>query len=123
MLELTLAPEPRAAAVARSHVRDMPLDSESLDVVSLLVTELVTNAVRHGRAADGTRILVHLGFVDEDLVRLDVVNEGPAFEPVAPERPLDVDGGLGLQLVEKLAERWGIEGNGHTKVWLEIRCN
>ena len=120
MVELTLPAEPRAAAVARSHVRDLPLDQETLEVVSLLVTELVTNAVRHGRVSDGQRITVHLN-VDDDLVRVDVVNEGPVFEAAPRTRDVDTEGGLGLQLVDQLAERWGVEGNGSTTVWLEVK--
>lgn len=124
MVQLTLKSEPRAAALARRHVRDLPLDEETVEVVALLVTELVTNAIRHGRAGDGTNIRVDLGMVGTDLVRVDVVNDGPAFEQPAPrERPEPgASGGLGLHLVESLAERWGIEGNGSTKVWLEVRA-
>ena len=121
MVELTLPPEPRAAAVARSHVRDLALDEETAEVVSLLVTELVTNAVRHGRVTDGTRITLHLDVADDGLVRVDVVNDGPVFEAAPRTREVDVAGGLGLQLVDKLAERWGVEGNGSTKVWLAVK--
>lgn len=121
MVELTLPAEPRAAAVARSHVRDLPVDGETLEVVALLVTELVTNAVRHGRVADGSRITLHLGMVEDDLVRVDVVNEGPVFEPKPRPRDLCTEGGMGLHLVDRLAERWGVEGNGVTKVWLEVK--
>ena len=121
MVELTLPAEPRAAAVARSHVRDLPLDAETLEVVSLLVTELVTNAVRHGRVADGTCISVHLSVVEDDLVRVAVVNDGPTFEPTPRTRDVDTAGGLGLQLVDQLADRWGVDGNGETRVWLEVK--
>ena len=121
MVELTLPAEPRAAAVARSHVRDLPLDAETLEVVSLLVTELVTNAVRHGRVVDGSCIVVHLDLVEDDRVRVDVVNEGPSFEPEPRKRDVDTAGGMGLQLVEQLSESWGVEGNGRTTVWLEVK--
>jgi len=121
MVELTLPAEPRAAAVARSHVRDLPLDEETLEVVSLLVTELVTNAVRHGRVADDTRITLHLDVVGDDLVHVDVVNEGPAFAPQPRKRAVDCAGGMGLQLVDRLSERWGVENDGSTKVWLEVK--
>ena len=122
MVQLTLPPEPRAAAVARSHVRDLPLDEETVEVVSLLVTELVTNAVRHGRSTDGTCIRVDLVLVEEDLVRVNVINDGPIFDPTPREpRPVEAEGGMGLHLVDRLAERWGVEGNGKTTVWLEVR--
>src|SRR5688572_15196204 len=100
MVELTLPAEPRAAALARSHVRDLPLDQETLEVVSLLVTELVTNAVRHGRVSEGTRITLHLNILDDDLVRVDVVNDGPVFDAAPRARGVDAEGGLGLQLVD-----------------------
>lgn len=122
MVELTLPAEARAASVARRHVRDLPIDAPTLEIVSLLVTELITNALRHGRAADGTPIVMHLGMVERGLVHVDVVNEGPVFEPRPRERPVDSTGGMGLQLVDDLAERWGVEGNGVTRVWLEVRC-
>lgn len=121
MVELSLPPEPKAAAVARAHVRDLPLDEETVEVVSLLVTELVTNAVRHGRVTEDTRITVHLGVVEDDLVRVDVVNDGPKFDAEPRARAIDAEGGLGLQLVDKLADRWGVEGNGQTTVWLEVK--
>ncbi len=122
MVELTLPAEPNAAAVARRHVRDLPLDAETLEVVSLLVTELITNAVRHGRVREGTNIVLHLGVVDDGLVHVDVINDGPKFVPAArtPE-PEAAAGGLGLRLVDKLAERWGVEGDGTTRVWLQVR--
>ena len=122
MVLLNLASEPRSAAVARRHVRDLPLDEETREVVSLLVTELVTNAVRHGSADDGASIEVDLAVVDDDLVRVNVVNHGPMFDPTPRERRApDAEGGMGLHLVDKLAERWGVEDDGRTSVWLEVR--
>jgi anti-sigma regulatory factor (Ser/Thr protein kinase) len=122
MVELTLPAEPTAAAVARRHVRDLPLNAETLEVVSLLVTELITNAVRHGRVSEGTNIVLHLGVVDDELVHVDVVNEGPTFDPGEQTPSYEpAEGGLGLQLVDRLAESWGVEGNGVTRVWLQVR--
>lgn len=118
MVELTLPAEPRAAAMARRHVRDLPLDQETAEVVALLVTELVTNAVRHGRFSREPVITLHLEVATDGLVRVDVVNEGRGFGP-APSRDIS-EGGLGLQLVDRLADRWGIEADGATKVWLEL---
>jgi two-component sensor histidine kinase len=118
MVELKLPAEPHSAAIARRHVRDLPLDAETLEVISLLVTELVTNAVRHGRIGHSTRITVHLDVVNAELIRVDVCNEGDGFEPdLAADH---AEGGLGLKLVDRLADRWGVETNGETKVWLEV---
>lgn len=121
MVEVTLPAEPRAAAIARRHVRDLPLEEEAIELVSLLVTELITNAVRHGRFSRyrNPRITLHLDLARDGTVHIDVVNEGPGFEP-EPATTEIRDGGLGLRLVDRLARRWGVEANGETKVWLEL---
>ena len=86
--------------------------------VRLLVSELVTNAVRHGRGCDGG---VELALqVEDGCVRVEVVDGGGGFVP----RPRDPDpasmGGWGLVVVDRLADRWGVEGAGGTRVWFEM---
>ena len=89
--------------------------------VLLLLTELVTNAVRHGGASAGRSVGVTV-FRSADLVRVAVTDPGAGFDwrgresedPMAP-------GGYGLFLVEQTATRWGIErGSDSTTVWFEI---
>jgi len=74
--------------------------------VLLLVTELVTNAVRHGHAGSprAVQVTVH---GSPERVRVEVIDAGAGFDPVRP-RPGDEDGGWGLYLVERVADRWGV---------------
>jgi anti-sigma regulatory factor (Ser/Thr protein kinase) len=90
------------------------------DDVSLLVTELVTNAVRHGGAASDRPLQV--GFRRHaDRIRVEVVDPGTAFEPPSPPRRGDSSGGWGLFLVDQIAERWGVRPTlAGTCVWFEL---
>jgi anti-sigma regulatory factor (Ser/Thr protein kinase) len=85
----------------------------------LIVSELVTNAVRHGGApTPADEIQIHVAMQDNGL-RLEVVDPGEGFEPGAhgPRH----DGGYGLHLLDRLAARWGVAGSAPTIVWLEMR--
>jgi len=92
-------------------------------VADLLVTELVTNSVRHGGAGshDHVEVLVD---VDDDRLRVDVRDHGGGNGPL--EAPRDAgrapeDGGFGLLFVNTLADRWGSERTRTgTTVWFEI---
>ena len=85
--------------------------------VKLLVSELITNSVKYG--GDGE---LHLQMVSEgsDHIRVEVVDQGSGFVPVARNRPATDVGGWGLHLVETLADGWGVH-EGSTHVWFEIR--
>ena len=90
------------------------LDDRELDDVKLLITELVTNAVVHGRGRIRAR-----GHLDEHRVMVEVIDEGKGFERIVRERDFDSIGGRGLNAVEAIASRWGIhEGTSH--VWFEL---
>ena len=87
----------------------------------LLISEMVSNSVRHSAAA-GQAVVVRVG-VERALLRLEVEDSGCAGE-IAPRAP-DVNngGGFGLQLVHELSERWGIEraAGGGTRIWAYLR--
>lgn len=81
----------------------------------LLLSELVTNAVRH---AEGDAFEIRLDVRPERL-RLEVRDDGAGFAPnVAPRE--DGSGGYGLFIVEQLADRWGVEHDERGFVWLEL---
>jgi anti-sigma regulatory factor (Ser/Thr protein kinase) len=96
------------------------LPSTVQDDLALLVTELVTNAVRHGGAV-GDRPL-HVEFARMDgRMRVEVIDPGTDFD--SPSRPGkgDSNGGWGLFLVDRIAERWGVRrAPGGTCVWFEV---
>jgi len=115
---ITCPPDTASIRVARQAILDMlELDPVTAEDVALLVSELVANAVLHGRTefdVTATR--------EADVVRVDVTDRSPtppAMKRYGPESPT----GRGLRLVDLLANRWGVEpevpGPGKT-VWFEI---
>lgn len=83
----------------------------------LLVSELVTNAVRHAGAA-GAAVALRVR-VDGRCVRVEVRDGGQHAERVR-RRAAGAEGGYGLLLVERMASRWGVEAARGTCVWFEI---
>jgi anti-sigma regulatory factor (Ser/Thr protein kinase) len=93
-------------AVAPDRLRD----------VTLLVSELVTNAVRHAEGGI-VRLIVR---VAGGVLRVEVHDPGHGFDlGPAPSDPLRASG-WGLVLVEELADRWGVDTTPGTRVWFEI---
>src|SRR5215208_1883056 len=113
-LSATFAGGPYAAAAARRALG-------GLGDVALLVSELVTNSVRHGGAGEDHRLEL-AALREGERLRVEVTDWGPGFDRDArPRRPTDEVGGWGLVLVERLADRWGVEHDGDaTVVWFEV---
>ena len=120
-IEVELEPGPEAAAYARGAllVLEPRIDPRVMEDVRLLVSELVTNSVRHSDAPDGEAVLLGVGF-DDGKVHVDVSDAGSGFEPRGRTPGQSKAGGWGLFLVEKLADRWGVSRNGRMHVWFEI---
>ena len=95
------------------------LDRDSEQALALLVTELISNAVRHGGAGEGELIELELGATAIG-VGVEVSDSGPGFAPKPREGALDDPGGWGLVLVDQMAERWGVVHDGRTHVWFEL---
>ena len=113
------AAKARAALTASLDLFSDVLDEQRLDDLRLLTSELVSNSVRHGSAQREQPIRVRVSVMDTH-VRVSVVDSGPGFEvPPDQVRP-GIDGGWGLFLVERLADRWGTDGEGATTVWFEL---
>jgi anti-sigma regulatory factor (Ser/Thr protein kinase) len=111
-----------AGSAARAAVAacDGDLPSGVRGDVLLLVTELVTNAVRHaGVGPDGSlRVEFRLW---PQRVRVDVTDPGIEFARIRPRSNGDGYGGWGLVLVDRIAARWGVErGMSGTCVWFEV---
>jgi anti-sigma regulatory factor (Ser/Thr protein kinase) len=84
-----------------------------LTLAKLLTSELVTNAVVHGRG----RITLSAQANDERLL-VEVEDEGDGFERATTRRAED-PGGWGLGLVEAESSRWGAH-DGTSHVWFEL---
>ncbi|CAL9558915.1 hypothetical protein SUDANB43_04569 [Streptomyces sp. enrichment culture] len=114
--------EPDAVRTARSLVRhtlrEWELDSV-VDVAALLVSELVTNALRHATGPIGVRVVRGpAGAAGVLLVEVSDPLPDPPRERVA--RPDDEDG-RGLQLVASATRRWGTRpGEAGKTVWFEL---
>jgi anti-sigma regulatory factor (Ser/Thr protein kinase) len=122
-IKLRLLPEPHAPHAARQALTGMSLvPGERLDDVQLLVTELVTNSVRHAGLRSGEPIEV-LVARSHDGIRVEVADRGPGFEPPPPPTDPLALSGRGLPLVEHLSDRWGVECDRLTRVWFEIDLN
>lgn len=109
-----------AVTASRSLLTEIePLvDDEVIEDVRLLVSELVTNSVRHGGAA-GTPIELDVT-VTPAALHVEVSDCGGGFEP-APRRPGQSQaGGWGLFLVDRIADRWGAAQKDGTRVWFEV---
>lgn len=81
--------------------------------VGLMVSELVTNALRHGSGPITLRM-----DPKPDSLRIEVSDEGHGTVIVDPAP--GAGGGWGLRLVDLLADRWGVE-EGSTRVWFSCR--
>lgn len=124
-VELELARERTAPGRARVELREAiagRLEENDAATVTLLTSELVTNAVIHsGPDAGGTIGLSITAYPDR--VRIEVTDPGSGFEVGSlPPRPRDF-GGHGLVVVEGLSSRWGTTragAGGGFSVWFEL---
>lgn len=118
VLALDLTPSAESISGARDALRGLGLPPRTIADAVLLVSELVTNAVRHGALEDGDSICVQAERED-DLLRVEVRDPGPGWHGSAGQR--QEEGGLGLVVVDALARRWGTErAAGETRVWFEL---
>jgi PAS domain S-box-containing protein len=114
---------PEAIRLARQALVEFlgdAVDSTRLYDLQLLVSEVVTNAVRHGGARQGEHVDLRMA-LRQDQIRLEVRDPGPGFHDITPELPkTDRGGGYGLYLVDLYADEWGVSGAEGTCVWFEV---
>ena len=121
-LQIAVSSDLEAGQVARRAIAasEPTLPPSVQGDVSLLLTELVANAVLHG--GDGTDRPVQVGLQrHDDRIRVEVIDGGTAFEPSPVPPHADSVGGWGLVLVDRIAERWGVSPTQAGKcVWFEL---
>jgi anti-sigma regulatory factor (Ser/Thr protein kinase) len=123
-VDVELQGTPAAAAQARQALDRLAgaMPDSRLRDLRLLVSELVTNSVRHAglRADDRIRLLVQRR---DAVLRVEVHDPGSGFELRAPAPDPTRTSGWGLYLVDELADRWGMEASAEsagTRVWFEL---
>jgi anti-sigma regulatory factor (Ser/Thr protein kinase) len=114
--------QPEGPAQARRIIAEelsTVLSPNELDDVKLMVSELVTNGIVHGRL-ESHDVPVVLDVCVNGHIRCAVFDHGPGFAAGAREHD---SGGWGLRLVEQLSDRWGMEVSPRrTEVWFERNC-
>jgi anti-sigma regulatory factor (Ser/Thr protein kinase) len=108
----------RAAVAGFTEQRDIAVAER--DKLTLLVSEVVTNAVLHSDAPPATDISLCARLLEEGTIRVEVTDRGSGFTP-NPRDPTQPTGGFGLFLVDQQASDWGIDREDGTRVWFELR--
>jgi anti-sigma regulatory factor (Ser/Thr protein kinase) len=111
------APSQARAVVNHELRREVP--RKVLEDATLLVSELITNAVRHAPHGGSPEVELRLRLVD-GRVRVVVSDPGAGFV-ASPRLPTAAEGsGWGLYLVDRIADRWGIITKDRNEVWFEL---
>jgi anti-sigma regulatory factor (Ser/Thr protein kinase) len=121
-VSLRLAPEPAVVTIARHALDGLEdiLPPGKLEDVRLVVSELVTNSIRHAELSPNDQISLSVA-VSDGSVRGRVCDPGSGFESDLEPRPRpSLEGGWGLHIVETISDRWGVEQNSRACVWFEI---
>ena len=120
-LRLRVAGGPRAPAHARVSLRAAAawLPEELERKLVLLTSELVKYSVVHGQASEEDVIEIEVR-ATADGVPAQISDCGPGFAPRERTAEIDEPGGWGLVLVERVAQRWGVERAERTSVWFEL---
>jgi len=115
----TGATAPSSARAFVGGLRDRLAEDVVEDLV-LVVSEVVTNCVRHAGLGPDDDISLRVR-ASATNVRLEVVDPGRGFDPprVGSHDP-SIPGGWGLYIVDQLADRWGVVRGPGTRLWLEI---
>ena len=94
------------------------LHGDDLLEVIVLISELITNAVRHGGADEDATIVVHVAIAPH-VLRVEVCDQGPGFVAPAVPRRRPEGGGNGLVLLARMSSSWGVASDDGTCVWFE----
>jgi len=123
--ERTVDPHYRAVAPARHWAADRlaeaGIPADRRDMLVLLVSELVTNAVEHAWPPVVLRV-----DVDDERIRVEATDSSHREQPILRDVPSSHVGGRGVWLIDHLASAWGsgVDPSGDCKtVWFEVRTD
>ena len=121
-LEVTLPAGLEAPAAARAAVTNWMaahVSRTTLVDARLLVSELVANSVRHADVV-GKAVVSVRAHVSADVVVLEVHDHGRHGSITRRPPDLQTGGGFGLNVVDTLSRRWGVNSEAGTRVWAEL---
>jgi serine/threonine-protein kinase RsbW len=122
--EMTVPAGPTAAATVRRALTQWlsarPTNGFGSDA-PLIVSELVTNCLRHAGMSDSATVRVSAQLTD-GVLRLEVEDPGTVGHVAQRTPNPDHGGGFGLNIVDALAARWGVLRDESTLVWVELGC-
>jgi hypothetical protein len=108
-----LAPDPASIVLGRRVIADLPLDAGPIALAKLAASELITNSLEHAGLRSDDVIELETR-IEPDRLRVSVCDPGPG-----PGRRMRA--GLGLKIVERASDRWGVDrGDELTCWWFEI---
>ena len=113
---------PRLARKCLQRQSGGELGRSEREIVEVLLTELVTNAVMHPPPEAGENVNVHFT-VTPDRVRVAVRDPGEGFHDGDLNRPRTEPGGYGLIMVDRGSSRWGTTRDDGNCVWFELDRN
>ncbi len=113
--------EATSVAEARTVLQPLErvLDPDTFATLRLLISEAVTNSVRHGAGDDAGVIELSVD-ASRERIRVEVLDDGAGFECKERAEGGDRESGWGLHLIEVLSDRWGTERNDRMCVWFEL---
>ena len=117
----TLPAIPDAVAEARRWVASVAaefLEAGQAEKLCLVISEIVTNALRHGEQSERIDLAVT---PKPEFLCVQVTDDGPGLVPRPRALAPDTEGGFGLFFVEQLTRRWGVtREDKRTRVWFEL---
>ena len=118
ILRVDIPRDRRAPSKARAAIDSLTgqVDDSMVPDAKLLVSELITNSVKYG---SGGPVVLEVVSDEPGHMRVEVIDDGTGFVPVARDRDRTEVGGWGLHMVETLSNRWGVH-EGSTHVWFEL---
>jgi anti-sigma regulatory factor (Ser/Thr protein kinase) len=113
--------DPESVGAARRFATELlsGTDSNVVDAVELMVSELATNSIRHGHAAFELTVVRAEGEIRVEVA--DRAGGNPEMRSAGPDDPT----GRGLQIVNLLSEEWGVEQRAPTgkTVWFTLSAS
>ncbi len=119
--EFLLEGHPSSVGEGRHRVLEVGeafVDESLLPDLGLVISEVVSNAVRHSSEAGSILLAVT---PKDDYLCVQVTDPGPGLAPRPRATAPDEEGGWGFFLIEYMTRRWGLtRENDQTRVWFEF---